>query len=39
LRTLEKLLPLAERKLWSEGEPAFGQRVEEILGGRFPSGK
>ena len=31
LRALEQQLPLAQRRLWSEGEPDFGPRIEQIL--------
>jgi len=34
LRAAEKSLPVAEWRLWSEGEPAFAQRVEETSAGR-----
>lgn len=31
LRQIEKSLPLAERRLWSEGEENFGARTESLL--------
>jgi hypothetical protein len=39
LHKVEGSLPLAERRLWSEGEPAFAERLEEKLGSRRPSGR
>jgi hypothetical protein len=33
LRSLEKELPLAEWRLWSEGQPDFSARTEELLYG------
>jgi len=31
LRALEKQLPLSQRRLWSEGEPDFSARTEQLL--------
>lgn len=37
LHAAEKSLPVAEWKLWSEGQPAFAQRVEGTSTGRVPT--
>lgn len=39
LHKVEGSLPVAEHRLWSEGEPAFAQHLEETLGGRHPAGR
>ena len=36
LHRVEGSLPLAERRLWSEGDPTFAQRLEDTLGACRP---